>query len=138
MKTVRIFTSIAALALLAGCASGPHDGEKWPQPSSSEVPAQPAPPAYQPPTQPMPAAPTIPRPSPPPATAYHPMANDQCGAQALQYLVGKPRTEIPVPLQPSTRRVVCSTCAATQEYRADRQTIVFDADTGIIKSVTCG
>lgn len=139
MKAVRILSGIAVLALLAGCASGPHDGEKWPQPSSPEVPAQPAAPAYQPPTQPMPqAAPPAPRPAPPPATAYHPMANDQCGAQTLQYLVGKPRTEIPVPLEPSTRRVVCSTCVATQEYRADRQTIVFDGDTGIIKSVTCG
>ncbi len=66
------------------------------------------------------------------------MENDQCGASGLQYLVGKPRTEIPVPLDPGARRVVCSTCVTTREFRADRQTIVFDTETGIIKSVTCG
>lgn len=76
-------------------------------------------------------------PATPPA-ALKPMADDQCGAQPLQYLVGRPRTDIPVPLDPSTRRVVCSTCVVTQEYRADRQTITFNSDTGLITSVKCG
>ncbi|HEX7799602.1 MAG TPA: proteinase inhibitor i78, partial [Asticcacaulis sp.] len=57
------------------------------------------------PTRPEPQSQT---PATPPA-ALKPMADDQCGAQPLQYLVGRPRTDIPVPLDPSTRRVVCST-----------------------------
>ncbi|ESQ73453.1 hypothetical protein [Asticcacaulis sp. AC402] len=66
------------------------------------------------------------------------MSADQCGAAELQYLIGKPRTEIPVPLHPGKRRVVCSTCAVTMDFAADRQTVVFDTDTGLIQSVKCG
>ncbi len=114
--------------LLAGCGSAPQEGR--PEPG---LPSAPQP--YVPPVRPMPQQ-SAPRPAP--APAYKPAANDTCGASALQYLIGKPRTEIPVPLQPSQRRVVCSTCVTTQEFRADRQTIVFDSDTGLITSVKCG
>lgn len=79
--------------------------------------------------------------APPPRSqppAFKPISNDQCGADALQYLIGKSRTEIPVPLNPGNRRVVCSSCVITQDYRADRQTIIFDTDTGLITSVKCG
>jgi hypothetical protein len=116
------------IAGLAGCAE--------PQPAPPPQVSKPSPPiAYNRP----PPAQITPRPvSKPAAPQYKPMSNDTCGANALGYLIGKPRTEIPVPLTPATRRVVCSTCISTQEYRADRQTIVFDSDTGLIKSVTCG
>ena len=103
--------------------------------STPEAPVAPAPrptpqaPVYHPPV--------VSKPAPPPV-AYRPVTNDQCGAVALQGLVGKPRTEIPVPLDPGKRRVVCSSCIVTQEYRADRQTIVFSSETGIIESVKCG
>ena len=63
---------------------------------------------------------------------------DQCRAQSLQYLVGRSRTEIPIPLDPSSRRVVCSTCVMTQDYNAARQTIIFDVQSGRITSVKCG
>jgi hypothetical protein len=63
---------------------------------------------------------------------------DACGALPLQYLVGKPRTEIPVPVYPNRRRVVCSTCFMTQDYLEYRQTIIYDVDTGLVKSVRCG
>jgi len=53
-------------------------------------------------------------------------------------LIGKPRTDIPVPVNPGRRRVVCSTCPMTQDYSPTRQTIIFDADTGIVKEVKCG
>ena len=132
-KKIKVGLALVALFSVTACASG-HQDERWPQ-----VPANTPPPVYvPPPPQPMPVpaqpAPALQTQSP----ALRPMANDQCGAAALQYLVGRPRTEIPVPLQPSTRRVVCSTCVITQDYRADRQTIVFDSDTGLIKSVACG
>lgn len=119
-----------ALGLIAaglyGCASAP---EQRPPARSQQPPA-----VAVPSPSPVPA----PRPATPRAPEYKPLANDTCGAQPLQKLVGKPRTEIPVPLYPDKRRVVCSTCIVTQEFRADRQTIVFDTDTGIIKSVGCG
>lgn len=116
----------AGLAILAGCASAPESAPPpvaaHPRPSMP-VPARPEPQSQTPTT---------------PPAALKPMADDQCGAQPLQYLVGRPRTDIPVPLDPSTRRVVCSTCVVTQEYRADRQTITFNSDTGLITSVKCG
>lgn len=104
--------------------------------STPEAPVAPAPTRPAPQT-PVYRPPAVSKPAPPPV-AYKPVTNDQCGAVALQYLIGKPRTEIPVPLDPGKRRVVCSSCIVTQEYRSDRQTIVFSSETGIIESVKCG
>jgi hypothetical protein len=87
-----------------------------------------------------PRAPPPPPPAPPrPATApvLHPTA-DQCGADDLQSVVGRPKTEIPIPLQPGLRRVVCTTCPMTEDYRPERQTILFDPATGVVTSVKCG
>ncbi|HUZ14160.1 MAG TPA: proteinase inhibitor i78 [Caulobacteraceae bacterium] len=100
--------------------------------------------AAPPATQAPPAAPA--RPSPPPAPATPapprrpapPAASDSCGATKLQYLVGKPRTDIPIPLVPSRRRVLCSTCPITRGYESYRQTIIYDSQTGLVRSVTCG
>lgn len=106
--------------------------------SCASAPETPVVPAPKPAQAPVYHPPVVSRPAPPPKPVYKPMAEDQCGAAALQYLVGKPRTEIPVPLDPGKRRVVCSSCIVTQEYRSDRQTIVFSSETGIIESVKCG
>ena len=76
-----------------------------------------------------------PRPQPAPVRTEPP---DLCGARPLQYLIGKPRSEIPVPVNVTSRRVTCTTCPVTMDYRADRLNIFFDADTGIIKEVKCG
>ena len=103
--------------LLAACASGSEQGQA-PLPSGY-TPPQASRPAYSP--RPEPAAPA-----------------DQCGASDLAWLVGKPKTEIPVPLHPSLRRVVCTTCPRTEEYMPRRQTILFDLDTGVVQSVSCG
>ncbi|HEY1753590.1 MAG TPA: proteinase inhibitor i78, partial [Caulobacteraceae bacterium] len=104
----------AALALLAAC-SEPAKPPPAPPPAA---PAAPPPPVVTPPP---------PRPAP-----------DPCGAQPLQYLVGKPRTQIPVPVDPSRRRVVCSTCATTQDHVPSRQTIIYDSNTDLVRSVRCG
>ena len=61
-----------------------------------------------------------------------------CDAPALAYLVGHMKSEIPVPVIPSKRRVACDSCPVTQDYRPDRTNILFDANTGVITSVTCG
>jgi hypothetical protein len=110
--------ALVALLALASCAT----------------PAPPPAPAPRP-------APTPPPPAPPPVAvtpAPPPVPPDACGAQPLQYLVGKPHTQIPVPVYPERRRVICSTCVMTQDYVTWRQTIIFDSATGLIKSVRCG
>jgi hypothetical protein len=97
------------------------------------------------PSAPAPAAPPIaaaaPTPAPPPpapAPVAPPAPKDACGAADLQYLIGRPRTEIPVPVDPGRRRVACTTCPMTQDYSPTRQTILYDAGTGLIKEVKCG
>jgi len=93
-------------------------------------------PAAPPPAPPPPAAE-----APPPPVVAPPQAlgsKDSCGADPLQYLVGRPHTEIPVPVNPSLRRVVCSSCVVTQDFNPGRQTIVYDAQTGLVQSVKCG
>ena len=90
-------------------------------------------PASQPPPLPL----VEPPPHPPVMVVPEP-PRDQCGAEALQNLVGKPKTEIPVPVVIDNRRVTCTTCPITEEYVAKRLNIFFDADTGLVKEVRCG
>lgn len=84
-----------------------------------------------------------PPPSPPPpkqSPAPKPQvsARDQCGAAELQRLVGRPRTEVPVPLNPSRQRVACTTCPVSEDFDPSRLNFFFDADTGRIKQIRCG
>lgn len=74
----------------------------------------------------------------PPKAAPAPTKGDTCGASAMQYLIGHNKDEAPAPVDPSKRRVVCSTCAVTQDHRPDRLNILFDKDTGAITQVKCG
>ena len=110
--------AVAALAVVGACAE----------------------PAKQAPPPPAPAAAPAPAPPPPVAAAPAPppKPRDSCGAISLQYLVGKPRTDIPVPVNPAMRRVVCSTCMTTQDIIPTRQTITFDSQTGLVTAVKCG
>lgn len=109
---MRRIALVALLLTLAACAdSSPPPRHPTPPPRSSLV--------SQPP--PRPQAPV-----------------DACGARGLQYLVGRPRTEIPVPLHPSMRRVVCQTCPITEDVAPMRQTILYDPDTGLVSEVRCG
>jgi hypothetical protein len=65
-------------------------------------------------------------------------APDQCGLDELRGLVGKSRLEIPIPLEPGRRRVLCETCPRSEDFVAGRQTVLFDARTGLVTSVSCG
>jgi hypothetical protein len=76
-----------------------------------------------------------PRPAPPAAPAPAP---DTCGARAHQHLVGRPRTEIPVPVDPSRQRVACTTCPVTLDHSPERLNFFFDAETGLVREVRCG
>jgi hypothetical protein len=111
MKTIKTALMAAGLLALFACSSTPA-----PQP------------------QPQPQGPPPREEAPPP----RPISNDRCGAEPLQYLVGRPKTEIPVPVDPSKRRVTCTSCPVTMDYREDRLNIFFDAETGIVKDVKCG
>lgn len=103
--------ALAVLALtLASCASNP--------PPPAPAPPPPAP------------APQIQSPALKPA--------DMCGEVEAQKLVGRPRTEIPVPVQPALQRVACTTCPVTMDFNPKRLNFYYDASTGIIKEVRCG
>lgn len=76
----------------------------------------------------------------PPVGSRMPTAQttDVCKAGELQYLVGRPKTEIPVPVDVVNRRVTCTTCPVTDDFSAYRLNIFYDAQTGIIEQVRCG
>ena len=108
--------------LLAGCSSSP---------APAPTPAPPPPPTT--PTAP----PAIALPATPPASLSA-EPKDQCGLKDAQAFVGKPRTSLPAPVDPSRWRVACTTCPVTMDYRPDRLNILFNADTGVVQEVKCG
>jgi len=105
--------ALAAVLVLAACASPPP-----------ETPHASAPLALPPPAIPI-ASPT-------------PTPKDACGAAEVQNLLGHPRTEIPVPVEPNRQRVACTTCPVTQDFRPERLNFFFDAATGAIREIKCG
>jgi hypothetical protein len=97
------------------------------------------PPAVAPSPTPPPRAPPAPAPAPPRSPIPSaPSGRDQCGAAELQRLVGRPRSEIPVPVEPGRQRVACVGCPITLDFNAQRLNFFFDAETGIIREVKCG
>ena len=109
--------ALALALLLSACASDD-------QTPVSVTPTAAPPAAPQPP--PVAVAPALPLPPP-----------DQCGAYELQDLVGKPRQSIPVPVDPSRRRVVCTTCPITMDFSPERLTIYYDAESGLVTKLQC-
>jgi len=105
-----VLAAMAALTLSA-CASSEPETPPAPPPTVSETPTVPTPPADP---------------------------EDSCKAVQHQYLVGKNRSEIPVPTDPSKVRVACTTCPVTMDFHADRLNIFYDANTGLVKQVSCG
>ena len=63
---------------------------------------------------------------------------DLCKAGEMQYLVGKPKTDIPVPVDVVNRRVTCTTCAVTEDFSPYRLNIFFNEQTEIVEQVRCG
>jgi hypothetical protein len=76
--------------------------------------------------------------TPPPMPEHALDPNDMCESARLQYLVGRPRTEIPVPVNPALRRVSCTTCPVTMDFNPRRLNILYEEASGIIKEVKCG
>jgi hypothetical protein len=77
-----------------------------------------------------------PRPSSQPTAPAN--AADACGAAAHQYLIGKNRSEIPVPVDPANRRVSCSTCPVTMDSNPRRLNFVYDSQSNLVSEVKCG
>ncbi|MDO8409177.1 MAG: peptidase inhibitor I78 [Phenylobacterium sp.] len=88
--------------------------------------------ASEPAPTPPPEQPAAPRPTQPS------QPTDQCGAAQAQRLVGRHRSEIPVPVNPGLQRVACTTCPVTMDFHPRRLNFFYDAETGLIKEVRCG
>ncbi len=114
----RVVSVLVFGVLLASCSSAPE-------------PAPPPPPST--PTAP----PAIALPATPPPSASNEQ-KDQCGLKDAQSFIGKSRTSLPAPVDPSRWRVACTTCPVTMDYRPDRLNILFNADTGVVQQVKCG
>ena len=63
---------------------------------------------------------------------------DLCKAGEMQWLVGRTKAEIPVPVDVVNRRVTCTTCPVTMDYNPARLNILFDESSGVIREVKCG
>lgn len=87
---------------------------------------------------PAPPPPPPPKPAPPPPPPPPPREPDQCGAADAQKYLGRPRTEIPVPVLPNLQRVACTTCPMTMDFNPRRLNFLYDAATGLVKEVKCG
>ena len=67
-----------------------------------------------------------------------PGAVDACHAGAYQYLVGKPKSDIPEKPPGAIWRVVSNKQPVTQDYVEARLDIIWDADTKRVIKVRCG
>lgn len=72
-----------------------------------------------------------------PTAPADPAAPRQCDAAASQSLIGSHVGAVDFAAGANVR-IVCTTCATTRDYRADRLNVRFDQQTGIIEKVDCG
>ena len=61
-----------------------------------------------------------------------------CKVSDYQSYVGRNRSAIPTAPAGQTFRVLCTTCAATMDYRENRVNFVYDEVTNIVREVKCG
>ena len=61
-----------------------------------------------------------------------------CKVSDYQSYVGRNRSTIPTAPAGQTFRVLCTTCAATMDYRENRVNFVYDEATNIVREVKCG
>ncbi len=113
----RGLAATAACVLLCGCADTELDGYT----------------GQLAPVRVFPGSLLLPAPGPPRGPL-----RDTCGAAALAGLVGRPRTQIPVPVDLTHRRVACTACPVAPDVQLDRVNILYDAQTGLVTKITCG
>jgi hypothetical protein len=73
---------------------------------------------------------------PPPGS--RPALRDTCGAAAMAWLVGQPRSRIPVAVDLNRRRVSCTACVVAPDVKLDRLDILYDARTDRVTRIACG
>ena len=129
MEQARVRTTAVVLAVAAALASACAPSR--PAPTATRAVPVPPPSRYATPTPYV-----TPRPSSQPAAPS--TAPDACGAGSHAYLVGKNRSEIPVPVNPAQRRVYCSTCPVTMDFSPRRLNIIYNAQTDLVTEVKCG
>ena len=61
-----------------------------------------------------------------------------CKASDYQEYVGRNRSTIPTAPEGRIFRVLCSSCAATMDYRDNRVTFTYDDKTDVVTRVSCG
>ena len=61
-----------------------------------------------------------------------------CKAGDYQEYVGRNRSTIPTAPEGRIFRVLCTTCAATTDYRDNRVTFTYDDKTNVVTRVSCG
>ncbi|MFZ4163969.1 hemolysin [Brevundimonas sp. NPDC058933] len=61
-----------------------------------------------------------------------------CKASDYQEYVGRNRSTIPAAPAGRIFRVLCSSCAATMDYRDNRVTFTYDDKTDLVTRVSCG
>ena len=61
-----------------------------------------------------------------------------CKVSDYQSYVGRNRSAIPTAPAGQTFRVLCTTCAATMDYRENRVTFTYDDKTNVVTRVSCG
>lgn len=131
---MRAWAGLVLAALLVGCAAPSYPTSQT-APGTNAAPATPSPmptPAARPP------APGLATPIPQPRAISGISGPDACGASQMQGLVGRPRSMIPVPIDPNRQRVACTTCPAAEDADPARLNFLFDANTGVIRQVRCG
>lgn len=67
-----------------------------------------------------------------------PTGIDLCRASDYQSLIGTRRADLPPAPAGAVWRVACDRCPVTMDFNPRRLNILFDQDTGIIESVSCG
>ncbi|WP_307365123.1 hemolysin [Brevundimonas sp. SORGH_AS_0993] len=61
-----------------------------------------------------------------------------CEVEDYQSYVGRNRSAAPAAPAGQIFRFLCTTCAATMDYRENRVNFVYDEGTGVIREVKCG
>lgn len=71
-------------------------------------------------------------------TPTDPLKPDQCRALERQSWVGQSVDTLPAPPVGETWRVVCSSCARTDDFRAERLNVEYDEASRRVVKVSCG
>ena len=76
--------------------------------------------------------------APPPGPALPPASADTCRAASYASHLGQDYRNVPPAPDDLSFRVVCTTCAMTEDFSATRLNFLYDAASGRVVQLTCG